>query len=78
MQRMVSVFTCFGNFQGGHLIHPELGIKIPYEPGDILLVRTYALEHFLEDFCGEYRFGMVHTLHQSLIDDKYLNKGKNF
>jgi len=44
---------CFGNFTGGELVFPDLGIKIPYVPGDVIFFRSSVLEHFVAPFKGE-------------------------
>ena len=45
-------------FTGGELCAPALGIKIPFQPGDIVFFWSSLLEHWLEEFKGE-RFSVV-------------------
>lgn len=58
--------TCHGWFAGGHMCFPDLGIKIPYQPGRLILACTQALEHFLALYVG-VRFGMVHCSHEDRL-----------
>jgi hypothetical protein len=58
---------CAGKFHSGAICFPQLGIKIPFKPGDIILFRSFALEHFLEDWTGEHRFGSCHFTHENVI-----------
>lgn len=60
----LSGMSCFGHFVGGDLCLPDLGIKIPYQPGTLILLSTQALEHFIGNFSG-VRFGMVHCSHMA-------------
>lgn len=45
--------TCFGDFQGGELVVPELGCKFQYQEGDVVFFRSAVLKHFVTAFEGE-------------------------
>lgn len=49
---------CTGEFEGGLLVLPELGIKLNYRPGDVVFMRSSLVEHFISDYCGQ-RTSMV-------------------
>ncbi|KAI0007275.1 hypothetical protein F4779DRAFT_643313 [Xylariaceae sp. FL0662B] len=53
-----------GQYRGGNLCLPQLGIKVPYGPGSCALIRGDALEHLVQDFSGP-RFFTVGTNHES-------------
>ena len=48
--------NCWGNFKGGHIVFPELEIKVAQEPGDLLLSHAAVLTHFLEEVEDGERF----------------------
>jgi hypothetical protein len=35
----MAVFTVFGNFTGGNICYPELGVSFQFQPGDLQLLR---------------------------------------
>ena len=45
--------VCLGDFSGGYLALPDLGVKLDFKPGDIILFRSRLLEHFVTDFEGD-------------------------
>ncbi|KAI9780820.1 MAG: hypothetical protein M1816_002656 [Peltula sp. TS41687] len=57
-----------GSFTGGELVIPELSVQIALQPGDILLMRSRLLEHFLAPFSGE-RYAFIYFQHQDLFED---------
>lgn len=44
---------CWGDFTGGHLVIPILGIQLQFKPGDIVFFRSTLLEHYVLPFEGE-------------------------
>lgn len=60
-----AVQTVIGTFSGGHLVVPELEIKIQIEPGDILFFKSALLIHFVEEYVGK-RSSMVFFTHDSV------------
>ncbi|KAK8090051.1 hypothetical protein PG997_005012 [Apiospora hydei] len=53
-----------GNYTGGNLCLPQLGLKVPYRPGACALLRGSGLEHLVTDFRGP-RFFVVATNHET-------------
>ncbi|KAJ3010441.1 hypothetical protein HKX48_007398 [Thoreauomyces humboldtii] len=60
--------TCLGSFEGGASCLPDLGIKFPFQPGDVLMIRSFALEHFVEQWQGKEWFTMVQFMHQLVFN----------
>jgi hypothetical protein len=67
-----AAITVFGSFTGGNFVIPELRIKFPFQPGDVIFLKGQMLAHFVtpwekkgED--GE-RFSIVHFNHQKVAD----------
>ncbi|RPB06917.1 hypothetical protein P167DRAFT_478219, partial [Morchella conica CCBAS932] len=58
-----TMMICAGNFTGGYLVLPQLGIKLDFKPGDIIMFKAALLEHFLSDFEGD-RTSFVFFNHQ--------------
>ncbi|RYP39850.1 hypothetical protein DL767_001969 [Monosporascus sp. MG133] len=52
-----------GNYTGGNLCFPQLGLKLEYKPGACVIFRGAELEHFVEDWHG-YRIFVACTNHQ--------------
>lgn len=59
--------TCLGDFSGGNLVFPDLGIKLDFKPGDVIFFRSRLLEHFVGSFEGE-RSSLVFFTHQDVLD----------
>ena len=59
----------WGNFDGGHLVLPDLQVKLDFKPGDIIFFRSRLLEHFVTDFQGE-RSSMVFFTHENVLKRK--------
>ncbi|KAJ3142107.1 hypothetical protein HDU90_004380 [Geranomyces variabilis] len=51
--------VCLGDFQGGKFCLPQLKTRIPFVPGDILFIRSCALEHMGQKWTGDYRYSVV-------------------
>jgi hypothetical protein len=63
-------FCCIvpqGDFTGGYLCLPTLGIQLSCPPGSIVFLRSYALPHYVSDFSGT-RVGFVSFLLQDVVD----------
>ncbi|GJN93369.1 hypothetical protein Rhopal_006422-T1 [Rhodotorula paludigena] len=67
--------TVAGRFSGGEMFLPQLGIVIPLQPGDLLLIRSALLEHCVLPFEGE-RYAVVAFRHQSTLLCKRLKVEK--
>ncbi|KAI9778042.1 MAG: hypothetical protein M1816_004285 [Peltula sp. TS41687] len=63
-----------GQFEGGELVVPELGVQIALQPDDVIFMRSRLLEHFLAPFRGE-RYAFVYFQHQNLFEES--NDKKN-
>jgi hypothetical protein len=42
-----------GNYKGGAVVLPALGIQLQHEPGDVIFFRSAVLEHFVAPFEGD-------------------------
>lgn len=62
--------VCWGDFSGGYLALPDLGVKLDFKPGDIIFFRSRLLEHFVTDFEGE-RSSMVFFTHENVLKYQY-------
>lgn len=60
------VMACFGNFTGGQLIIPHLELRIPFQPGDVVVFRSTLLEHYILPYEGE-RSSIVFFSHQDVM-----------
>jgi len=54
-----AVMIVLGVFKGGELVLPDLGISLPYRPGDVVFLRSKALYHFIKKFKGIERYVIV-------------------
>jgi hypothetical protein len=61
--------VCFRDFIGGKFCLPDLGVKLPFQPGDIILFKSFALEHFITSWTGRCRYFTVFSTHLSTIED---------
>ncbi|RYP11701.1 hypothetical protein DL767_011022 [Monosporascus sp. MG133] len=60
----VAGLCTFGDYTGGAMCIPQLGIKVPYRPGTCVLLRGSDMDHYVEDFSGP-RFFTIGTHHDS-------------
>jgi hypothetical protein len=58
----------FGSYSDGHFYLPDLGIILPYEAGDIVFIRSWALKHFISAYTGTQRYVIVFSTTQSIFD----------
>jgi hypothetical protein len=56
-----------GNFTGGHLYIPDLGISLPYNAGDVIFFRSWALKHFISHFQGN-RYVVLFSTSRSIFE----------
>ncbi|KAI3337572.1 hypothetical protein HD806DRAFT_43758 [Xylariaceae sp. AK1471] len=54
----------FGDYKGGNLCIPQLGIKVKYDPGTCAILRGTALDHLVQDY-ERTRFFIIGTNHES-------------
>lgn len=67
-----AVIAVFGTFSGGEFVVPELKLKFPFQPGDVIFIKGQMLQHFVTPWSprgvkGE-RFCITHFTHQALVD----------
>ncbi|KAI9765984.1 MAG: hypothetical protein M1840_006991 [Geoglossum simile] len=55
----------FGNFSGGDLCLPQLGVRVPLPPGGIAGLRGRELVHFTDKWSGS-RYSIVHFFKESI------------
>jgi hypothetical protein len=58
----------FGEFEGGFLQVPQLGIQFNLRPGDVLFMRSAILQHSVSPVTSGERFGTVLFTHESMFD----------
>ncbi|KAK8086019.1 hypothetical protein PG994_000993 [Apiospora phragmitis] len=61
---LTGLFT-LGQYTGGNLCLPQLGIKVPYAPGACTVLRGDRMDHFVADYTGP-RYNFVGTHHESV------------
>ncbi|RYP42693.1 hypothetical protein DL767_000062 [Monosporascus sp. MG133] len=54
----------FGRYTGGHLCVPDLGFRVPYQPGACTILRGRSLEHLVKDYSG-LRVFVIGTSHDT-------------
>lgn len=59
------MMICAGNFTKGHLVIPDLRIRLDFKPGDVIMFKAAILEHYLTDFEGD-RTSFVFFNHQNI------------
>ena len=50
----------FGEYAGSELFLPDLEVRIDVRPGDVVLIRSFALVHFVNHWTGGGRFVVVY------------------
>jgi len=67
-----AVIVVFGSFTGGEFVVPQLRLKFPHRPGDVIIIKGQLLQHFVTPWKpkekGGERFCITHFTHQNLID----------
>eukprot|EP01113_Clastostelium_recurvatum_P004849 TRINITY_DN1214_c0_g1_i2.p1 TRINITY_DN1214_c0_g1~~TRINITY_DN1214_c0_g1_i2.p1 ORF type:complete len:377 (+),score=66.97 TRINITY_DN1214_c0_g1_i2:85-1215(+) len=64
--------VCYGDFEGGEVEFPELGIALKLEPGDVLFFKSAMLTHGNAPVTRGIRRSIVLTTHANVI---YTGKG---
>lgn len=41
---------CMGDFERGDLVLPGLGIKLPYQPGDLVFLKSAKVDHYINEY----------------------------
>ena len=69
-----SAMVLLGNYEGGELYLPDIGVRLPYRPRDVVFIRSRVLRHFSDYFKGMTRYVIVFTNNQGLfnfLSEKY-------
>jgi hypothetical protein len=61
-----TVLVALGSFTGGDLSMPQLGLKVRFEPGDMVMLRGRVVQHEVADWEGGQRISVPHFTHTSL------------
>ncbi|KAL8920279.1 MAG: hypothetical protein Q9208_006347 [Pyrenodesmia sp. 3 TL-2023] len=59
--------NCWGLYEGGDVVYPDLGIKVAQEPGDLSLTRAAVLTHFVEGIHDSERFCHVRFTKEHIL-----------
>ena len=63
-----SAMVLLGNYEGGELYLPDIGVCLPYWLRDVVFIRSQVLRHF-SDYCkGVTRYVIVFTNNQGLFN----------
>lgn len=65
-QRSYAILTAFGDFKGGHIRIPHLGLRVRLQPGDCIAFRGRVLPHESEDWNEGQRISIPHFTHSKL------------
>lgn len=68
--------TCAGDFTKGDLVLPDLGVSIPYQPGDVVFMRSAILEHFISTYDG-LRTSLVWFTHDDVLEKLLVEREMN-
>jgi hypothetical protein len=61
-----AILIALGDFKGGHVSIPQVGLRVRLEPGDAVMIRGRVLEHEIEPWEGGQRISIPHFTHTSL------------
>ncbi|KAI1264948.1 hypothetical protein F5Y18DRAFT_436380 [Xylariaceae sp. FL1019] len=67
--------VALGDYTGGDICFPQIGLKMPYKAGDCVLFRGAEMDHFVSDWAG-YRIFLLFTNHQPVRRWAYRKMGK--
>lgn len=60
-----ALLCALGNFKGGHVHLPNLGLRVRLHPGDVVMIRGRVIPHEIEDWEGQ-RITIPHFTHSSM------------
>ncbi|KIN94298.1 hypothetical protein M404DRAFT_168700, partial [Pisolithus tinctorius Marx 270] len=66
--------VALGEFTGGNLHCPQLGLDVRLEPGDVILLRGRVVRHQIKDWDEEQRIVIAHFTHTCLWEAAGLEK----
>ena len=61
-----AILCTFGDFKGGHIYLPNLGLRMRMQPGDIVFIKGRVLRHKVEEWTGGQRICVPHFTHTSV------------
>jgi hypothetical protein len=64
----LAIMCVYGKFIGGEFCLPDLGIKVRYQPGDLIVFRSYMLNHFIASWSGDFRYTTVYFNSASVFE----------
>ncbi len=73
---MLSCVVPLGQFKGGDLLLPSIGMRIETSPGDLLFFNSSALMHANAPVTEGYRYSMVFFSHQEFYEISEAIKSK--
>jgi hypothetical protein len=62
----LSIMTPLGHYIGGDLVFSQLGVRLVYPPGTLIMCSTQAIERYITAWLG-IRTGTVHCSHKSRV-----------
>ena len=65
------IMTVFGDFEGGYLCLPDLGVRVPFQPNDVVIFRSALLEHYITAFKGQ-RYSAVFFTKATVVAEEAL------
>jgi hypothetical protein len=60
---------CFGKWDGGELVVPALKVKIPFQQGDMIFMRSAVFEHWVQPFAGHRTSFVFFTKKEMELED---------
>jgi hypothetical protein len=60
-----AILAAFGDFKGGYVYLPNLGLRIRLHPGDVILLRGRVVPHVIEEWDEGQRICIPHFTHSS-------------
>jgi hypothetical protein len=61
-----AILIALGDFKGGHVHLPQLGLRVRLQPGDVVLIRGRVVKHEIEEWTDGQRISVPHFTHTSL------------
>ena len=60
--------VALGEFMEGGIVLPDLGVELPFQAGDVVFMRSWALWHFLKEYQGVERYVIVLSTSNALFN----------
>jgi hypothetical protein len=58
----------FGDFEGGYLEVPQVGLQFDLRPRDVVFMRSALLQHSVSNTTTRLRYRVVYFTHESMQD----------